>query len=205
MSNKKYFTEEERKTARKEYRRKAKKKIKEYNDIYYQKNKNKELKRAKKYRKENPLKVSKTLKNYRNKNKEKINKNFKCYYQKNRKKIIKQKVDYNTFKYKTDINFKIKSNLRAHLRTALKRNYKAGSAVRDLGCSIPKLKLYLESKFKLGMNWENYGLYGWHIDHIIPLVSFNLSNRVEFLKACHYTNLQPLWAEENLKKNKYQA
>jgi hypothetical protein len=71
-----------------------------------------------------------------------------------------------------------------------------------LGCSIPELKTYLESKFQEGMSWENWGIYGWHIDHIIPLDAFNLTNREEFLKACHYTNLQPLWAEENLKKGK---
>ena len=50
------------------------------------------------------------------------------------------------------------------------------------------------------MNWDNYGFYGWHIDHIIPLDFYDLQNREEFLKACHYTNLQPLWAEENITK-----
>ncbi|KKL15741.1 hypothetical protein LCGC14_2502560 [marine sediment metagenome] len=50
------------------------------------------------------------------------------------------------------------------------------------------------------MSWENYGFYGWHIDHIKPLCLFNLSDEKQFNKACHYTNLQPLWAEENLKK-----
>ena len=50
------------------------------------------------------------------------------------------------------------------------------------------------------MTWDNYGVYGWHIDHILPLSIFNLSDRTQLLKACHYTNLQPLWAEENLKR-----
>ena len=52
------------------------------------------------------------------------------------------------------------------------------------------------------MSWDNYG--EWHIDHIRPMASFNLQEQEEQLKCCHYTNLQPLWAEENLRKgNKY--
>ena len=80
------------------------------------------------------------------------------------------------------------------------------------GCSIEKLIEYLEKRFypcpknyenllegEL-MTWKNYKYYGWHIDHIIPLASFDLSNREEFLKACHYTNLQPMWWFENIEK-----
>ena len=70
----------------------------------------------------------------------------------------------------------------------------------DLGCTIPELKQYLESKFQEGMTWENWGVHGWHIDHIIPLSSFDLTCREQFLKVCHYTNLQPLWAKDNLSK-----
>lgn len=82
----------------------------------------------------------------------------------------------------------------------LKNNQKTGSAVSDLGCSVSDFKQYLESKFQLGMNWENYGTFGWHIDHIKPLSSFDLTNRLQFLEACHFTNLQPLWASENRQK-----
>lgn len=81
----------------------------------------------------------------------------------------------------------------------LKKNRKTGSAVRDLGCSIKELKQRLESQFQPGMTWDNYGVY-WHIDHIVPLASFNLTNREELLKACHFSNLQPLTVRENLKK-----
>lgn len=84
---------------------------------------------------------------------------------------------------------------------AIKVNAKSGSAVRDLGCSVDFLKTYLESLFQSGMSWDNWTLNGWHIDHISPLSSFNLSNRDELLKACHYTNLQPLWAKDNLAKS----
>lgn len=101
-----------------------------------------------------------------------------------------------------DPNFKIAFNLRARLRLAVKLNIKAGSSVRDLGCSIDEFKVYIASKFQPGMTWENYGQFGWHIDHIQPLCSFDLTNREQFLKANHYTNLQPLWATDNHKKNK---
>jgi hypothetical protein len=68
-----------------------------------------------------------------------------------------------------------------------------------VGIEINDLKRHIEKQFTKGMNWENYGMYGWHIDHIIPLCSANDEN--ELLKLFHYTNLQPLWAEDNLKKN----
>lgn len=97
-------------------------------------------------------------------------------------------------------NSRLARNLRCRLLEAIKCNYKNGSAVRDLGCSIAELKAYLESKFQSGMSWDNYGRNGWHIDHIIPLAAFDLTNKDDLLKACHYTNLQPLWATDNLKK-----
>ena len=67
-----------------------------------------------------------------------------------------------------------------------------------MGCSPEFLKEHLQSKFKDGMNWDNYG--SWHIDHIIPLSSAKTTE--EFNTLCHYTNLQPLWASENLSKGK---
>ncbi len=100
-----------------------------------------------------------------------------------------------------DENFRIKVNLRSRLSQAVKNGQKSGSAIKDLDCSIFYLKRHLEAQFQPGMTWGNYGLYGWHIDHIIPLFNFDLSNSKEFKKACHYTNLQPLWAKDNLSKN----
>lgn len=105
----------------------------------------------------------------------------------------------------TDIRFKISCSLRIRLSNAIKNNQKSGSAVKDLGCSIEFLKQYFEQKFYSNpetgkiMTWENYG--EWHIDHIIPLSSFDLTNRKQFIKACHYTNLQPLWAKDNFEKS----
>jgi hypothetical protein len=100
---------------------------------------------------------------------------------------------------KKDANFKIAAMIRSRLHDALKNNYKNGFAVDNIGCTIEFLKQYLESKFQPGMSWVNQGQ--WHIDHIIPLSKYDLNNNLELKKACHYTNLQPLWARDNLKKN----
>lgn len=128
-----------------------------------------------------------------NKHRNKITarKNSKTFYSKHGSKH-KQYEENN-------LNRKLANRLRGRFYLALKRGTKTGSAVRDLGCSIEDFKKYLESKFEFEMNWNNYGK--WHIDHIIPLAAFDLNNRVELLKACHYTNLQPLWAKDNLEKS----
>jgi hypothetical protein len=105
------------------------------------------------------------------------------------------------YRYNTDIKFKLSIVLRTRLNAAIKNGQKAGSAIKDLGCSVNLLKLYIESKFLPDMTWDNWGKDGWHIDHIIPISNFDLTNREEFLKACHYTNLQPLWALDNFMKS----
>ena len=111
-----------------------------------------------------------------------------------------KRIAYKKRKIKTDVNYKLGCLLRRRLSHILSRKYRSGSAVRDLGCTLNFLKTYLESKFKPGMTWENWTTNGWHLDHIIPLKVFNLTDKEQFLKACHYTNLQPLWAKDNLKK-----
>lgn len=122
------------------------------------------------------------------------------YYQQNKEKMIKQACLYKSNLLKTDLNARLKQNLRNRLYWAVKDNYKGGSAVGNLGCTIPELKAYLESKFQPGMTWENYSFKGWHIDHVVPLSRFDLTKLEEVKKACHYSNLQPLWAEDNLSK-----
>lgn len=99
---------------------------------------------------------------------------------------------------KTDPNYKIKRNLRHRFWAAVTRDSKNSSVIDLLGCDIEKLKIYLGTKFSEGMSWDNYGK--WHIDHILPCASFDLTN-AEQQKICfHYTNLQPLWAIDNIKK-----
>lgn len=95
----------------------------------------------------------------------------------------------------------ISSRIRDNLTGLLRNPKKHQRILKYLGCSIEELKRYLESKFLPGMTWSNRGQYGWHIDHIRPLASFDLSDPEELKKACHYTNLQPLWAKDNLVKS----
>ena len=93
--------------------------------------------------------------------------------------------------------------LRDRINSAIGKNYKQSLALELLGCSIYKVKQYLEQQFKEGMNWKNHGIYGWHIDYIIPCCRFDLTKLDEQKKCFHYTNLQPLWANENLSKNRF--
>jgi len=101
-------------------------------------------------------------------------------------------------KYWNNTQFRLKVVLRSRLNDALKNKNKKGSAVALLGCSIAEAVQHLESQFQDGMRWENYG--EWHIDHRKPLASFDLEDSLQLAEACHYMNLQPLWAVDNLKK-----
>jgi len=124
----------------------------------------------------------------------------KKYYRKNRKKIQKRIYKYITNRRKNDLNFRTADVLRRRMRHALKGALKKESALKLLGCTMSELWQHLESKFQPGMTRENYGQ--WHIDHIKPCASFDLTKDEEQAACFHYTNLQPLWAEQNLKKGK---
>lgn len=104
--------------------------------------------------------------------------------------------------YKDPLCRKLATRLRVRLCNAVRRVSRAGSAVRDLGASIPEFRTYMESRFQPGMSWDNWGKGPgkWEIDHVMPLARFDLSKREDVLAACHYTNLQPLWGAENASK-----
>ena len=144
-------------------------------DRWYNANKDSVIKRAKRWNKENKETARESLRKYiKNSN----------YYKE---------------RYKNDIQFRLRVILRNRLLQSVKTDAKAGSAVRDLGCSIEEFKVYLESKFLPDMTWDNYA--EWQIDHIKPLSMFDLTNREQFLQACNYTNLQPMWERDNLSKS----
>lgn len=101
-------------------------------------------------------------------------------------------------RYQSEVEYKIKQNLRSRLGVALKSTPKTFTTLQILGCTITELREHLATQFKPGMTWENYGQ--WHIDHKIPCAAFDLTNSKQQSKCFHYTNLQPLWATDNLRK-----
>lgn len=124
----------------------------------------------------------------------------KYNYEYTRRQKVRDRINFKRrLRRQQDIAYRLMERLRGRLKQLIKVRPKSTS--KSLGCSGEFLKSYLENQFKPGMSWNNYGLYGWHIDHIKPLSSFDLANPTQYLEACHYTNLQPLWAEENLKKS----
>ncbi len=154
------------------------------------------------------------------KNCDKIQK--KAFYQLNKeiilqKRMTKYLVDkkpfliatqkYQNKKIQEDLSYRLLKRLRSRTNSAIKLpgGEKAFKTLELLGCTIKDLKQYLESKFQLGMTWDNHG-YGndkWHIDHFRPCASFDLTDNEQQKICFHYTNLQPLWQQENFKKSNH--
>lgn len=112
---------------------------------------------------------------------------------------------YAAKKLKLDIQFKISHYLRKRIKTAIHRkkvqkNHKSGKIAEMVGCDVKHLLKHLESKFTSKMSWDNYGTY-WHVDHIIPISSFDLTDPYQCKQANHWTNLQPLEAKQNIAKS----
>jgi len=224
-----YTCKDCRKSYHKSYRTKNAKKISSKKDVWYSQNKEhknpkfiekkmcgicKKTRTSSKFHKsskkqdglENTCKDCKKIQNqqYYQNNKSEIKKKNRAWESQNKDKASKSKQNWKKRnpeylrEYSQRLQVRLANNLRTRLRKAIQNHQKVGSAVSDLGCSIDFLKSYLESKFQLGMSWKNYG--EWQIDHVKPLSSFDLADRKQLLEACNYSNLQPLWKEDNLSK-----
>lgn len=172
---------------------------------YYSENRQKIIAKGKEYHAKNRTQISIRVKSYYQNNKNLFRdyaENNKDRIKKTRQKNAKQKNLTQKFKRKTDIQFKLRCNLRTRLCNALKafNIQKRVSSVEDLGCSLEDFKKHIESKFLPGMSWSNWSRNGFHIDHIRPLASFDLTDPEQQKQACSWTNLQPLWAKDNLSK-----
>ncbi len=175
-----------------------------FNNQIYRELKKHELK---KYREKNKTRRKEQNKKWKNKNKELLKE-----YNKKWKINNKNKYHSNFVKWKNNnlehlrryrqnrrkqINIKLIDNIRRRINMAIKS--KKNHSIEYLGIDIESYKKYLQQLFDSRMNWNNYGIKGWHIDHIIPISS--AKNEEELIKLFHYTNTQPLWAEDNLKKS----
>jgi hypothetical protein len=110
--------------------------------------------------------------------------------------------EHKRVRYKEDVQYRLSQIMRGRLRAALKAQYttKRSKTMGLLGCTLEELKAHLEQRFLEGMTWENHGSV-WHIDHIRPMASYDLSEEAQLREAMHYSNLQPLYACENVRKS----
>lgn len=156
------------------------------------------------WRKKYPEKVKKICKNWRENHKDKSRELNKEWRKNNIEKERKNKKEYVLNRLHNDPRFKIKHYVSSLLRKRLHSRFsskKGKSTFSFLPYTVDELKIYLENLFKPGMSWVNYG--DWHIDHIKPDCKFDYKNveDEEFQKCWALENLQPLWAEENLRKS----
>jgi len=192
---------EKLKVDRKEYEKLNKEELAKSRMAYWELNKEKLIKKYKKYYSEHKENYKINRERYYKENREVLLKNAKEYGSKNKERRNKRDKE----RRKIDPGFRIRSNLSRRINQSLRfcGSKKSKKTIELLGCSIAELKNYLELKFEDGMSWNNYGKNGWHIDHIIPCVYFNLSTLEDQKKCFHYTNLQPLWEKDNFNKNGY--
>jgi hypothetical protein len=176
------------------------------------------IKRRKELRQQNKDKINKRVREHYAKNIDIIRQKSKEYYQKNKERLLirdrlrskKEHIKKRTCerlqeRKQKDPAYKALCNLKRKIVSVIRGNPKADTSKKLLGCTKEEFIKHIESKFVEGMTWENYGYYGWHIDHIRPCASFDMSDPEQQRQCFHYTNLQPLWMKDNLfKKDKYE-
>lgn len=164
---------------------------------YYQRNKERLIAYQHEYNDKNKQKIKSRQKEYTARNKERK----KAYNLVNKERIRENHTKWCAKQRKENPMYRLHDNLTSLIGLSLK-NGKNGRRTEDvLGYSIDILRKHLEKQFWDGMSWENYG--EWHIDHIVPLRAFNIKtvNDIDFKRAWVISNLQPLWAKDNLVKN----
>ena len=165
---------------------------------------------SRRYKENNKEQIASTCANWYLANKDYVDARNRLYDQNHKIQKVENCRVYSKERRRTDLNYRLTKVLRSRLRLALRNIQKSGSAISDLGCSIDELKQYIEKQFhnnpitSENMSWDNRGPMKpnyWQIDHIRPLVSFDLSDREQLKIAVHFSNLQPLWFEDHLPKS----
>jgi len=172
----------------------------EYKSKYYQENKVRILEDCKNYRQANATKIAQYQKEYYQTNKEKIGEYHREHYRANKEAISTYHYEYKRKRLQIDVGYRLAKNLRKRIWDAVKGNSKSAPTMELVGCTTEELRLHLEKQFREGMTWDNYGYEGWHVDHIIPIAMFDLTDPQQQRECFNYTNLQPLWASENMSK-----
>lgn len=166
--------------------------------LHYEKNSLIIAKKSKELYAQNSNEIKERVKRYRENNKDAVNARKTKWNKENAERLAAYKLAYEKKRMAEDPNYRLARKLRKRLKQVLKG--KGSKAVEFLGCTVNEARLYLESLWQPGMTWENHSFRGWHIDHIKPLVSFDLTDEEQLKQACHYSNLQPLWMKDNLRK-----
>jgi len=197
-AKKKYIEKkEERLIKAKLYYEKTKESKAEYDKRYREKNKLKIAEYKKQYATENAEQIAERMRIYREENAEKLSKEKSEYSKNNRAKINKTQLAYQKRKIATDPLFRLIKNTRKMVSRYM-LGEKSKRTQEIIGCSYEELKIHIEKQFTEGMTWDNYGMDGWHVDHIKPLAM--AISQEEIISSNHYSNLQPMWALDNLKK-----
>lgn len=150
------------------------------------------------YYKINRTKIIKSSSLWAKRNKLRRNLRRRIYHKLHIEQLNQKANTFYKIKRKTNLNYRLAWYLRARVNSALKGNPKVATTMNLIGCTIEQFKQHLEAQFQPGMSWNNYGK--WHIDHIRPCASFDLSIPEEQRKCFNFINLQPLWAKDNLSK-----
>ena len=158
------------------------------------------LKQGSEWKARNKQKVADYNKIYKAENREIISEYNAQYNLDNRAEIQKRSTANHNRLLREDPNFKMAKNLRARIREALKGNPKVDHTLILLGCSLDFFRAWFTYCFTEDMNFDNHGEI-WHIDHTIPCSKFNLINEEQQRQCFHWTNMKPMYAKENLKKN----
>lgn len=153
---------------------------------------------SREYRKNSPDNVKKTKRKHYIDKSDYIKEQSLKYYYEHPEQEKRRRYEYQRNKLVIDPYFRLVHNLRGRMNHALNGNIKVAKSLELLGCTGEELAKHLQSQFQGGMTLDNHGK--WHIDHIKPCSAFDLSDPEQQKQCFHYTNLQPLWAEDNLRK-----
>jgi hypothetical protein len=180
-------------------------------------NKEKVYERQKRYRAKNKEAIKAKQKKYYEENREALNRRSREYHQEHTEELKQAGKEYSKRplvaerrreymrnyekqRKQSDQSYRLSRVFRVRVREALAGRCKHFNTSELIGCSVEELKKHIESQFEPGMTWKNHTFRGWHLDHRIPCASFDLSIPEQQKQCFHYSNLQPLWAGDNLRK-----